>query len=132
MNDTSKMNFSRILEDWIKDPMTNYFEEESSQGAFLALLEMTLAIVGTILNLIVLIPIINTSLKNSTLNVLIANLCLANLVSAVFVKLIGVIYHGYAVAAARYDIQDFSITGTTAVDYQHNIVFRILPSSMQL
>ena len=123
------MNFSQILEDWIKDPMANYFEEESSQGAFLALLEMTLAIVGTVLNLIVLIPIINSSLKNSTLNVLIANLCLANLVSAVFVKLIGVIYHGYAVAAARYDIQDFSITGTTAVDYQYNIVFRMFPSS---
>ena len=98
------MNVSQMLDDWIKGPMTNYFEEEKSQGAFLALVEMTLAIIGTILNLIVLIPIISSSLKNSTLNILIANLCLANLVSAVFVKLIGVIYHGYAVAAARYDI----------------------------
>ena len=98
------MNFSQILEDWIKDPMTNYFEEESSQGAFLALLEMSMAIVGTVLNLVVLIPIISSSLKNSTLNVLIANLCGANLVSAVFVKLIGVIYHGYTVAASRYKI----------------------------
>ena len=98
-----------MLDDWIKAPMTHYFEEEKSQGAFLALVEMTLAIIGTVLNLIVLIPIINSSLKNSTLNVLIANLCVANLVSAVFVKLIGVIYHGYAVAAARYDKLDFSI-----------------------
>ena len=103
------MNVSQMLDEWIKAPMTHYFEEEKSQGAFLALVEMTLAIIGTVLNLIVLIPIINSSLKNSTLNVLIANLCVANLVSAVFVKLIGVIYHGYAVAAARYDKLDFSI-----------------------
>ena len=104
------MNVSQILDDWIKGPISNYFEEETSQGAFLALVEMTLAIIGTVLNLVVLIPIISSSLKNSTLNVLIANLCIANLVSAVFVKLIGVIYHGYAVAAARYGTKDFLIT----------------------
>ena len=95
------MNFTQILDDWIKGPMTHYFEDEKHKGAFLALIEMSMAIIGTILNLIVMIPIISSPLKNSTLNVLIANLCLANLVSAVFVKLIGVIYHGYAVAAAR-------------------------------
>ena len=104
------MNVSQMLDEWIKAPMTHYFEEEKSQGAFLALVEMTLAIIGTVLNLNVLIPIINSSLKNSTLNVLIANLCVANLVSAVFVKLIGVIYHGYAVAAARYGTKDLLIT----------------------
>ena len=96
------MNFSQIIDEWIKDPVNNYFREEDAKGAFLALLEMTLALIGTVLNLVVLIPIINSSLMNSTLNVLIANLCGANLVSAVFVKLIGVIYHGYAVAASRY------------------------------
>ena len=96
------MNFSQIIDEWIKEPVNDYFLEGDSQGAFLALLEMTLALIGTVLNLIVLIPIINSSLMNSTLNVLIANLCGANLVSAVFVKLIGVIYHGYAVAASRY------------------------------
>ena len=90
------------MDEWIKDPISNYLVEEGHKGAFLSLLEMTLAIVGTVLNLVVLIPIINTSLINSTLNLLLANLCAANLVSAVFVKLIGVIYHGYAVAASRY------------------------------
>ena len=102
------LNYTNILDEWIKDPMNKYFEKESSQGAFLALLEMSMAILGTVLNLVVLIPIISSPLKNSTLNVLIANLCLANLVSAVFVKLIGVIYHGYAVAAARYAWQEHS------------------------
>ena len=121
------MNFSLFVEDWIKDPITEYLAEEGHQGGFLALLEMILAITGTVLNLVVFIPIISSSLMNSTLNLLIANLCLANLVSAVFVKLIGVIYHGYAVAAARYDIQDFSITGMAAVDYELNIVLRIYP-----
>ena len=103
------MNFSLFVEDWIKDPITEYLAEEGHQGGFLALLEMILAITGTVLNLVVFIPIISSSLMNSTLNLLIANLCLANLVSAVFVKLIGVIYHGYAVAAARYDGKVFRL-----------------------
>ena len=38
------------------------------------------------------------SLLNSTVNVVLANLCAANLVSAVFVKSIAVVYNGYAVA----------------------------------
>ena len=98
------MNFSQIVEEWIKEPMANYLAEERNQGAFLALVEMTLALIGTVLNLIVLIPIINSSLRNSTIYLLMANLCFANLISAVFVKLIGVIYHGYAVATSRYII----------------------------
>ena len=38
------------------------------------------------------------SLLNSTVNVVLANLCAANLVSAVFVKSIAVVFNGYAVA----------------------------------
>ena len=102
------LNYTNVLDDWIKDAMNKYFEPGSSLVSFLALLEMSMSILGTVLNLVVFIPIISSPLKNSTLNVLIANLCLANLVSAVFVKLIGVIYHGYAVAAARYAWQEHS------------------------
>ena len=44
---------------------------------------------------------IEESLMNNTVNVVLGNLCFANLVEAVFVKTIAVVYHGYAVARSR-------------------------------
>ena len=73
-----------------------------SQGIFLVMIEMILALVGIVLNLTVLISIKEKeTLLSQTHNVLIGNLCFANLVSAVFVKSIAVIYHGYAVATTK-------------------------------
>ena len=60
---------------------------------------MSLAFFSILFNLVVLISIREReSLLNSTVNVVLANLCTANLVSAVFVKSIAVVYNGYAVA----------------------------------
>ena len=57
---------------------------------------------GIILNLTVVISIREKeSLMNNTVNVVLGNLCFANLVEAVFVKTIAVVYHGYAVARSR-------------------------------
>ena len=96
------MNFSTLFSEYIEDPLEEYFAEPSSQGIFLTLFEMALSLIGTVLNLIVLIPILEIEeLSNSTMNVLMANLSLGNLVSTVFVKLVGVVYHGYALAAQR-------------------------------
>ena len=61
-----------------------------------------MALIGTILNLTVLIPVLEIEeLSHSTLNILMANLSLGNLISTVFVKLVGVVYHGYALAVSR-------------------------------
>ena len=77
-----------------------------SQGIFLVMIEMILALVGIVLNLTVLISIKEKeTLLSQTHNVLIGNLCFANLVSAVFVKAIAVTYHGYAVATEKWDFQ---------------------------
>ena len=96
------MNFSTYFTDYIEDPFHRYLEEPGSQGCFLVLVEMGLSLLGSILNLIVLIPILEIEeLTFSTMNVLMANLALGNLISTVFVKLVGVVYHGYALAIRR-------------------------------
>lgn len=74
-------------------------------SARMVVMEMGIAFFGIVFNLIVLISIREKeSLLNSTINVVLANLCFANLVSAVFVKSIAVIYNGYAVAAALWEV----------------------------
>ena len=96
------MNFSTYFTDYIEEPFERYLEEPGSQGCFLVLVEMGLSLLGSILNLIVLIPILEIEeLTFSTMNVLMANLSLGNLISTVFVKLVGVVYHGYALAIRR-------------------------------
>lgn len=96
------MNFSTIINEHIRGPFEEHFKDPASQGCFLVLLEMSMALIGTILNLTVLIPVLEIEeLSHSTLNILMANLSLGNLISTVFVKLVGVVYHGYALAVSR-------------------------------
>ena len=98
----NKMNFSAVLNEYVSEPFEEYFREPASQASFIVLFEMTLSLIGTVLNLTIIIPVLEQEeLMVSTLNVLMANLSLANLTSTVFVKLIGVIYHGYAIAKSR-------------------------------
>jgi hypothetical protein len=81
-------------------------EMNTAFGGWLVFMEMSLALVGIVLNLTVLISIREKeTLINNTVNVILANLCAANLISAVFVKSIAVIYHGYAVARSRWEVE---------------------------
>ena len=50
------------------------------------------------------------SLMNSTVTVIMGNLCAANLVSTVFVKSIAVVYHGYAVARNLWEVRSDEIS----------------------
>lgn len=78
----------------------------SSFGAWLVFMEMTLALIGIVLNLTVVISIREKeSLLNNTVNIILGNLCFANLVAAVFVKSIAVVFHGYAVARSRWEVE---------------------------
>ena len=62
--------------------------------------------VGIVLNLTVVISIREKeALFNQTVNVILGNLCAANLIAAVFVKSIAVVYHGYAVARERWEVE---------------------------
>jgi len=76
------------------------------QGARMVVMEMSLAFFSILFNLVVLISIREReSLLNSTVNVVLANLCAANLVSAVFVKSIAVVFNGYAVARTLWEVE---------------------------
>jgi len=64
-------------------------KDPTSFGAWLVLMEMSLALVGIILNLAVLISIKEKeSLSNNTVTIVLANLCFANLVSISFSKVV--------------------------------------------
>ncbi|QQP42173.1 Uncharacterized protein FKW44_016754 [Caligus rogercresseyi] len=77
-----------------------------SYGAILVVLEMTLTLLSIILNLVVIISIREKeSLLNSTLNLLLGNLCFSNLLAAVFVKSIAIIYNGYAVTSEKWSVE---------------------------
>ena len=96
------MNFSTLFNEFVEAPFDEYFADPASQGCFHVLLEMTISLIGSVLNLIVLIPILEIEeLSTSTMNILMANLSLGNLVATVFVKLVGVVYHGYALSAQK-------------------------------
>lgn len=103
--DGFEMNESLLENSTLEDGIGE-ISQNSSFGAWLVFMEMSLALIGIVLNLTVLISIREKeSLLNNTINVVLGNLCFANLVSAVFVKSIAVIYHGYAVARARWHVE---------------------------
>ncbi|XP_040580188.1 uncharacterized protein [Lepeophtheirus salmonis] len=96
---------------WIESIFNKWFGNEDnvsnlSYGAILVVSEMTLTLVGIVLNLIVIISIREKeSLLNSTLNIILGNLCFSNLMAAVFVKSIAIIYNGYAVASEKWSVE---------------------------
>ena len=62
-------------------------------------------------------------LLSQTHNILIGNLCAANLISAVFIKSISVIYHGYAVATGQWDFRMAFCTVYTGKWKPEDLVF---------
>ena len=79
---------------------------KKDHSAKMVLMEMSLSLAGILANLIVIIAIREKeSLLNSTVNVILANFCFANLIAAVFVKSIAVTYNGYAVAASLWEVE---------------------------
>ena len=111
------MNETESIEEFVNDTSWNSENETSledaiqqklntSFGAWLVFMEMSLALVGIILNLTVVISIREKeAIFNKTENVILGNLCAANLIAAVFVKSIAVVYHGYAVAKSRWEVE---------------------------
>ncbi|QQP42418.1 Uncharacterized protein FKW44_017073 [Caligus rogercresseyi] len=98
------------ISDWTED-LVNALSgggdiSELSYGAILVVSEMSLTLLSIVFNLIVIISIREKeSLLNSTLNVILGNLCCSNLLAAVFVKSIAIIYNGYAVASGRWSVE---------------------------
>ena len=60
---------------------------------------MSLAVCSVVVNLIVLTAIKDKKATMGMFNMLLANLCVSNLTSAVLVKSISIVHNGYSVAA---------------------------------
>ena len=70
------------------------------QGAMVVFLDMTLAILSVVFNLIVITSVKeNEDMLSVTFNLVLINLCSSNLLSAVMVKSISIVHNSYAVAA---------------------------------
>jgi hypothetical protein len=86
---TQNQFFNVSLFDWSR----------KNQGALVVLMDMSLAILSVVFNLIVI-----TSVKEKedtlgmTFNLVLINLCSSNLLSAVIVKSISIVHNAYAVA----------------------------------
>ena len=71
-----------------------------NQGALVVVLDMCLAVSSIFANIIVITAIKQKEeMLSKTFNLVLLNLCSANLVGAALVKSISIVHHGYAVAA---------------------------------
>ena len=71
----------------------------------LVVLEMCMSFVGIVCNLLIVATVRNDeSLRATTLNFLLFNLCFSNMLIAFFVKPISAIYTGYAMATDEWQV----------------------------
>ena len=71
-----------------------------NQGALVVVLDMTLAVTSIFFNIVVITALRQKQeMLSNTFNLVLLNLCSANLLSAVLVKSISIVHHGYSVAA---------------------------------
>ena len=75
-----------VTEGFLLDPF--------SRGALVVVLDMTLAVLSVVMNLIVLTAIREKEAVAGVTNLLLANLCFSNLTSAALVKSISIVHHG--------------------------------------
>ena len=87
----------------------------------LVVLEMCMSFVGIVCNLLIVATVRhekNETLRATTLNFLLFNLCFSNLLIAFFVKPISAIYIGYAISTNEWQV---SLTHRTNVLYSDAI-----------
>ena len=99
-NITANMNMTSIDEIFSLSELDINDWTLINQGAFVVVLDMSLAIFSVVFNLMVI-----TSIKERedmlgvTFNLVLLNLCSSNLLSAVMVKSISIVHNAYAVAS---------------------------------
>ena len=69
------------------------------RGGVVVITDMSLAVCSVVVNLIVITGIKEREATMGMFNLVLVNLCLSNLTSAVLVKSISIVHNGYAVAA---------------------------------
>ena len=101
---------------------------QKNQGALVVLMDMALAILSVVFNLIVI-----TSVKEKedtlgmTFNLVLINLCSSNLLSAVIVKSISIVHNAYAVAV---NSTESDIAFCIPYTFGYRLTWSVLPWSV--
>ena len=111
---------------WLGHQMTDAMVE----GAIMVLTDMGLSLFSVVLNLMVLNALRERDiLLTKTHNLVLGNICASNLVSAVLVKSISIVHHGYAVAAR---VTQSNIAFCMVYTLGHRTTWAVLPWSIVL
>ena len=111
---------------WLGHQMTDAMVE----GAIMVLTDMGLSLFSVVLNLMVLNALRERDiLLTKTHNLVLGNICASNLVSAVLVKSISIVHHGYAVAAR---VTQSNIAFCMVYTMGHRTTWAVLPWSITL
>ena len=111
---------------WLGHTMTDAMVE----GAVMVVSDMGLAIFSIVLNLMVINALREKeTLLSKTHNLVLGNICASNLVSAVLVKSISIVHHGYAVAAR---VTQSNIAFCMLYTMGHRATWAVLPWSITL
>ena len=111
---------------WLGHQMT----EAMIEGAVVVLSDMVLALLSVVLNLMVINALREReTLLTKTHNLVLGNICASNLLSAVLVKSISIVHHGYAVAAR---VTQSNIAFCMAYTMGHRTTWAVLPWSITL
>ena len=100
------------------------------EGVVMVVSDMGLAIFSIVLNLMVINALREKeTLLSKTQNLVLGNICASNLVSAVLVKSISIVHHGYAVAAR---VTKSNIAFCMLYTLGHRTTWAVLPWSITL
>ena len=99
-----------------------------NQGAVVVVLDMVLAIISVIFNLMVITPIKEKGeMLGVTFNIVLINLCCSNLLSAVMVKSVSIVHNAYAVAA---NSTETDIAFCILYRFGYRLTWAVLPWSL--
>ena len=99
-----------------------------NQGALVVVLDMSLAIISVIFNLMVITSIKErVAMLGVTFNIVLINLCCSNLLSAVMVKSMSIVHNAYAVAA---NSTDTDIAFCILYRFGYRLTWAVLPWSI--
>ena len=99
-----------------------------NQGAVVVVLDMVLAIISVIFNLMVITPIKEKGeMLGVTFNIVLINLCCSNLLSSVMVKSVSIVHNAYAVAA---NSTETDIAFCILYRFGYRLTWAVLPWSL--
>ena len=95
-----------------------------TEVAILVVLEMCMSLLGIVCNLLIVATVRqDETLRATTLNFLLFNLCFSNLLIAFFVKPISAIYTGYAMSTDQWQVRNIIHVVLTYIKYDFMYFF---------